>query len=62
MLAVSNSDAKKAPFIAPPATDLLCYHCGTPCIGERIAIEEKVFCCDGCKLVYEIINENDLCD
>jgi len=62
MLAVSNSDAKKAPFTAPPATDILCYHCGTPCLGERIAIEDKVFCCDGCKLVYEIINENDLCD
>ena len=40
----------------------LCYHCGTPCITNSIAIDEKIFCCEGCKLVYEIINENGLCD
>ncbi len=40
----------------------LCYHCGTACISDSIAIDEKVFCCDGCKLVYEIINDNGLCD
>lgn len=39
-----------------------CYHCGTDCITNSIAIEEKVFCCEGCKLVYEILNENGLCD
>lgn len=40
----------------------VCYHCGTPCITDNIAIEEKIFCCEGCKLVYEILNENGLCD
>lgn len=39
-----------------------CYHCGTDCITDSIAIEEKVFCCEGCKLVYEILNDNGLCD
>lgn len=39
-----------------------CYHCGTPCITNAIAIDEKVFCCEGCKLVYEILNDNGLCD
>lgn len=39
-----------------------CYHCGTDCITNSIAIEEKVFCCEGCKLVYEILNDNGLCD
>ncbi len=39
-----------------------CYHCGTPCVTNSIAIEEKVFCCEGCKLVYEILNDNGLCD
>jgi P-type Cu+ transporter len=63
MLAIStNPDIREKKVAAPPAAEVLCYHCGTPCIGERIAIEEKSFCCDGCKLVYEIINENDLCD
>ncbi|WP_276133143.1 heavy metal translocating P-type ATPase [Polluticoccus soli] len=42
--------------------DLLCYHCGTPCISASIAIEDKAFCCEGCKLVYEILNQNGLCD
>lgn len=42
--------------------DTLCYHCGTACITDIIAVEDKVFCCEGCKLVYEILNENGLCD
>src|ERR1043165_870296 len=42
--------------------DALCYHCGTPCVSDSIAIEDKPFCCEGCKLVYEIINSNGLCD
>lgn len=40
----------------------VCYHCGTPCINAYIAIDDKAFCCEGCKLVYEILNENGLCD
>lgn len=38
-----------------------CYHCGNDCPSHDLHIEEKVFCCDGCKMVYEIINENNLC-
>lgn len=38
-----------------------CYHCGEPCEGSDIALEDKTFCCEGCKMVYEILNENDLC-
>ena len=40
----------------------VCYHCGTPCISNTISIGNKVFCCDGCQLVYEILNDNGLCD
>lgn len=43
-------------------TATACYHCGQPCLTDRIAIADKQFCCDGCKLVYEILNEKDLCD
>jgi len=39
-----------------------CYHCGTGCFSDAIALDDKIFCCDGCKLVYEILNENGLCD
>ncbi|MEI8279208.1 MAG: heavy metal translocating P-type ATPase metal-binding domain-containing protein [Bacteroidota bacterium] len=54
---------KPVTFAGPHSkVDVLCYHCGTPCISDSIAIEDKAFCCDGCKLVYEILNENGLCD
>lgn len=39
-----------------------CYHCGDDCEHLSISIEEKYFCCEGCKLVYEILNEKNLCD
>jgi Cu+-exporting ATPase len=42
-------------------TEVKCYHCGEVCVEEIILIDEKQFCCEGCKLVYEILNENNLC-
>lgn len=39
-----------------------CYHCGEHCNEQNIHIEEKSFCCEGCKMVYEIINQNGLCE
>lgn len=41
--------------------ELSCYHCGEPCEDGHIHIEEKVFCCEGCKTVYEILNDNGMC-
>lgn len=37
-----------------------CYHCGDDCGNHIISFREKVFCCNGCKTVFEIFNENDL--
>ncbi|MDE1207207.1 heavy metal translocating P-type ATPase [Tenacibaculum larymnensis] len=37
-----------------------CFHCGNECDTKTITIEEKFFCCNGCKTVYEIFSENDL--
>ena len=37
-----------------------CFHCGQPINLERISFEEKEFCCNGCKSVYEILNINNL--
>lgn len=39
-----------------------CYHCGQLCEEEVVLVFDKSFCCVGCKTVYEIINENNLCD
>ncbi len=38
-----------------------CYHCGESCKAETIHFDEKSFCCEGCKLVYDILKENNLC-
>lgn len=43
-------------------TETSCYHCGDPCEADHLQFDEKDFCCHGCKTVYEILNENDLCD
>ena len=37
-----------------------CFHCGQDIAKERISFDEKVFCCNGCKSVYEILNLNNL--
>jgi Cu+-exporting ATPase len=39
-----------------------CYHCGEDCKDESLIVNEKPFCCEGCKLVYELLNENGLCN
>src|SRR5262245_19604888 len=39
-----------------------CSHCGESCISAKIRVGEEVFCCEGCKMVYQIINQNGLCD
>src|SRR6218665_237980 len=39
-----------------------CYHCGEDCEDSHIHTEEKIFCCQGCKMVYELIHQNGLCD
>lgn len=40
----------------------LCYHCGAECGTVNITIGDKLFCCDGCKLVYEILDKNGMCN
>ncbi|WP_347158762.1 heavy metal translocating P-type ATPase [Pontibacter chitinilyticus] len=38
-----------------------CYHCGDTCNDGPLVAHDKVFCCDGCKTVYELLEENNLC-
>ena len=42
-----------------------CFHCGQECdkalTSSVYRSEEKIFCCYGCKTVFEILRENDLC-
>ena len=42
--------------------NISCHHCGELCEDSSIRIDtDKYFCCHGCKMVYEILQENDLC-
>lgn len=52
---------KMRPTVKPDQA-LTCYHCGEPILQEKIVSGEHIFCCQGCKLVYEILNEHQLCD
>jgi Cu+-exporting ATPase len=39
-----------------------CYHCGNDCDNHPILFEERHFCCEGCKTVYQLLSKNNLCD
>jgi Cu+-exporting ATPase len=41
---------------------VLCYHCGEECFTRGIQLDNKSFCCEGCKLVFQILNKNGLCE
>lgn len=47
--------------IAAQQVQTTCYHCGEICIGPILEFNEKLFCCNGCKSVYEILQEHNLC-
>jgi len=42
-------------------TALLCSHCGDPCPNDTITLGENHFCCNGCRLVYQLLDRNGLC-
>ncbi|MBC3759387.1 heavy metal translocating P-type ATPase metal-binding domain-containing protein [Hyunsoonleella sp. SJ7] len=37
-----------------------CFHCGLDATSSEIIFDDKSFCCNGCKTVYEIFSANDL--
>ena len=40
--------------------DSTCYHCGDECGKGSVRFDDKDFCCNGCKTVYEIFTSNGL--
>ncbi len=38
----------------------VCYHCGEVCDNRQLHIDDKYFCCKGCKTVYELFTDNGL--
>ncbi len=41
-------------------TESKCFHCGDDVIGKGYSFEDKSFCCNGCKSVYQLLASNDL--
>jgi len=39
-----------------------CYHCGEDCGAAPVTVDEKLFCCNGCKMVYEILSQSNACN
>ncbi|RZA03614.1 MAG: HAD family hydrolase [Sphingobacteriaceae bacterium] len=39
-----------------------CYHCGDDCTTIEYVVDDKSFCCHGCKSVYEVLSAGDLCN
>ncbi|WP_027383360.1 heavy metal translocating P-type ATPase [Epilithonimonas caeni] len=37
-----------------------CFHCGQKIDKERLLFDDKIFCCNGCQSVYEILNFHNL--
>ena len=38
----------------------ICYHCGDYVIGKGYILLDKKFCCNGCKMVYQLLTENNM--
>ncbi len=37
-----------------------CYHCGDTCVSGSLEFQYKMFCCHGCKSVFELLQSCDL--
>ncbi len=54
--------ANPKPLINRTAIQVPCYHCSETCEDNTFQADDKVFCCNGCKQVYLLLNENNLCN
>lgn len=44
------------------ANQLSCYHCGDACNkGTTLVYQNKPFCCEGCKTVFDLLDQNGMC-
>ncbi len=44
------------------ANAVVCAHCGEVCASVQLRLNNQNFCCEGCKMVYQLINKTGLCD
>lgn len=58
MANTNSTISNQTPQLAP---DHPCKHCSEPVGNQPIMLDEHAFCCEGCKMVYSILSENDMC-
>jgi P-type Cu+ transporter len=58
---LEDSWVKETKAPAGKKTAAQCYHCGETC-DMSIHTDQKYFCCDGCKFVFQLLQENGLCN
>ncbi|HEY7160659.1 MAG TPA: heavy metal translocating P-type ATPase metal-binding domain-containing protein, partial [Acidobacteriota bacterium] len=39
-----------------------CFHCGEDCVTDNVRLDGKIFCCEGCKMVFRVIDQSGLCN
>jgi hypothetical protein len=49
------------PRVKSTEKGLACKHCGEACGGDVVMYQDHPFCCAGCQMVYEILEQNDMC-
>lgn len=47
---------------SPRLEEARCYHCGNTCDNHVVFHDRKPFCCEGCSKVYQLLDDNQLCD
>lgn len=57
----STVSLRQPSSVSTPAAGFpACYHCGLPCPPVLVSSGDKPFCCNGCKTVYELLEEHGL--
>jgi len=57
---IFNSKTQTFNITTTTTIPIACYHCGETC-NEIVTAAEKNFCCQGCKQVFLLLSENNLC-
>jgi Cu+-exporting ATPase len=58
--AVAAGAEEMAPNAEKRSVRLPCFHCGEPCRDSTFASADKVFCCQGCLVVHDLLAESGL--
>lgn len=48
------------PSVQTVDTSYSCFHCGDRCDDDTIHDRERVFCCQGCLFVYQLLSQKDM--